>query len=304
MPAFTLAHLSDLHATPVRASDLPHPGLRAKQVLGFLSWLARRRHEHRPDVLARLLDDLREADPDHVVLTGDLTNLGLPAEIEAARAWLERIGDPAALSLVPGNHDAYGAAAHAPWAPWIASDAGLDAASRPVAGLYPSLRFRGPLALVGLSSARPGSLLAADGALGAAQRDWLEATLAALGDAGWCRVVLLHHPPLDLDLHARRRLRDGAALRAVLARTGAELVLHGHTHRTSVASIDGPAAAIPVVGVRSASARGRRRGRSAQYHLYRIERAAGARRWRIAVSVRAFDAARGTVVDGERYALP
>lgn len=310
MAVFTLGHLSDLHATPVRASDLRGGGLDAKHVLSFLSWHLRRRHEHRPEVLARLIEDLAQHDADHVVVTGDLTNLGLRSEIAAAREWLERLGDPRQVSLVPGNHDAYtvrpGEAGHDAWSPWIASDAGIDTSARPVVGAFPTLRFRGPVALVGLCSAHPTSVLKADGTLGEAQRRWLERVLADLGAAGWCRVVLVHHPPVDAGQHPRRRLNDGADLREVLGRVGAELVLHGHTHRTTLGRVEGPWGAIPVVGVRSASARGRSPGKAAQYHLYRIERAAagaGPSPWRIRVDVRAYDPERRRFAAGEPLAL-
>lgn len=310
MAVFTLGHLSDLHATPVRAGDLRRGGLDAKHVLSFLSWRLRRRHEHRPEVLERLVEDpvLREAD--HVVVTGDLTNLGLRSEIVAARAWLERLGDPRRVSLVPGNHDAYtvrpGEAGHDAWAPWIASDAGVGVAAQPVVGAFPALRFRGPVALVGLCSAHPTSVFKADGTVGEDQRRWLERVLADLGAAGWCRVVLVHHPPVDAGQHPRRRLNDGAAVRDALARSGAELVLHGHTHRTTLGRVEGPAGAIPVVGVRSASARGRNPEKTAQYHLYRIERAepgAQGPAWRIRVEVRAYDPERRRFAAGEPLSL-
>ena len=51
----------------------------------------------------------------------------LPAEIENAARWLEELGPPAQVSLVPGNHDAYVPRAAAvctwAWAPYIAGDA-------------------------------------------------------------------------------------------------------------------------------------------------------------------------------------
>jgi 3',5'-cyclic AMP phosphodiesterase CpdA len=97
-------------------------------------------------------------------------------------------------------------------------------------------------------------------------------------------------------LAARRQLSDAGALREVLASAGAELVLHGHTHRSSVDSLPGPSGAIPVLGVPSASAVGRRHAdRRARYHLYRLEPqvngAAGPPR--VSRAVRGFDPATG-----------
>ena len=79
----------------------------------------------------------------------------------------------------------------------------------------------------------------------------------------------------------------------MLARTGAELVMHAHAHVTSVDSIAGPERPIPVVGVRSASNLGRKTGERAQYHLYRIEEhsaAAQATHYRITMRIRGWDA--------------
>lgn len=190
--------------------------------------------------------------PDHVALTGDLTHMGLAAEVAEAATWLARIGPPERVTLVPGNHDAYGAARdHAvmdAWRPYANSDA-APAGSEP----FPSLRVRGPLALVGLSSAVPTPLHLATGRLGAAQLAPLGDLLRDLDALGLCRVVLVHHPPTRREVSWRRRLTDGPALCALLARAGAELVLHGHAHRFVRDAIPGAHGSIPVLGVPATS---------------------------------------------------
>jgi hypothetical protein len=101
---FRVAHLSDLHATPARAAFAP---LLGKRLLGWLSWQLRRRHAQQQRVLDALLADLAREAPEQIVVTGDLTNVAGEEEFPAARRWLERIGAPERVSLVPGNHDAY-----------------------------------------------------------------------------------------------------------------------------------------------------------------------------------------------------
>ncbi len=304
-----LAQLTDLHTTVPRFG----PGeLSAKRALAWLSWRQRRRDEHRAEIVSRALDDLRAHPPDHVVITGDLTNLGTRSEIDAATRWLEGIGDAADLTLIPGNHDAYvwppagEREGWERWAPWMASDASATSTGRLSAALrdsFPIVRRRGPLAIVGLCSALPTSLFEAHGRVGESQLVTLAERLESLASEGLCRVVLVHHPPVAAGQSVRRRLRDAAALRDVLARVGAELVLHGHTHRSGFASVPGPAGAIPVVGARSSSARGRsHEHRRAIYHRYRIERTGdGLARWRITMIERAYDAAADRfVAAGER----
>lgn len=281
---FTLAHLTDLHATPLPGAPLR--GLALKQLLGWLSWQVRRRHVHRPEVLNGLLEDLRTEAPDHVAVTGDLTNVALEPEFPAARRWLERIGDAGFVSLVPGNHDAYVPLAFgvswSHWRDYLASDE--DLAGAPVE--FPTLRVRGPLALVGVNTALPTGPLQASGRAGAAQLGRLERLLEKLADSGLWRVLLLHHPPTE-GAAPRRALSDAAAVRDVLAKAGAELVLHGHAHRTLLRELPGPRGPIPVVGARSGSDAGSKPGKRAQYHLYRFE--PGPDRPRIQLSIREWD---------------
>ncbi len=269
---FTFAHLSDPHLSSldsVRSHELA-----SKRILGYLSWRHRRRHEHRIETLDALVADLRAHHPDHVVVTGDLTHLGLPAEYAAARAWLDRLGHPDAVSVVPGNHDCYvrgrWADGLAHWAPWFASD-GMDAPSGE-ADAFPMRRVRACVAFFGISTAVPSAPFFATGRVGARQLDRIEEQLMEAGRAGLFRVVLLHHPPVPGSERWRKRLVDATALSRVIGRVGAELVLHGHTHRAVQSRLHGPRGEIPVIGMPSASALTDRPGRAAQYLLCEVMR--------------------------------
>ena len=130
---FVLAHLSDPHLAP-----LPRPRiaeLASKRLSGYLNWLRKRRAIHRSDVLAAIVRDLAQARADHIAVTGDLVNIALPAEFENARRWLEALGPPADVSLIPGNHDAYVGGADLLckrlWGPYMASDAARAGATSP-----------------------------------------------------------------------------------------------------------------------------------------------------------------------------
>lgn len=273
---FSLAHLSDPHLstlTDVRPSQLFN-----KRLLGYLSWRRRRRHEHRPEVLDAAVSALRTVMPDHVVVTGDLTHIGLPQEFEQVRAWLEGLGRPQDVTVIPGNHEAYALSPFretlARWMPYIESDPGEGQGGESDT-LFPSVRVRGPLALIGLSSARPTAPFLADGSVGGVQLQRLEGILDATRARGLVRVVSVHHPPLKGSVQARKRLRDAAALRKVLARCGAELVLHGHAHRPIWGHLSTQAGPLPVVGAASASELSDRPGRGAQFHVYRFVRGTG-----------------------------
>jgi 3',5'-cyclic AMP phosphodiesterase CpdA len=108
------------------------------------------------------------------------------------------------------------------------------------------------------------------------------------------RIVLLHHPPLAETTRWRKRLVDGARLRAVLAAQGVELVLHGHTHRASIGSLETSTGTAAVVGVSSASATGPEYERLARYHHYRLERQG--ERYQVWLSARIYEPATGRFV--------
>lgn len=280
---FRLAHVSDLHATHVRFSGLGE--LNAKRALGWLSWQTRRRHKYLPVIAERVIADLAAAAPDHVAVTGDLTHMGLAAEIAEAATWLARIGPPERVTLVPGNHDAYGGALEHgvvdAWRPYLDSDAGAARAAP-----FPSLRVRGPIALIGLNSAVPTAPHLATGRLGAAQLAPLADLLADLGARKLCRVVLVHHPPTRAGVSWRRRLEDGPELCEILARAGAELVLHGHSHRAARDTIASERGLIPVCGVPATSSAVR--SRPGAYQVFAIEERAGG--FAVRCQVREFDA--------------
>ncbi len=276
---FVLAHLSDPHLGPLPRAQIRE--LSGKRAIGFINWHRRRKSFHRGDILDLLLHDLKAHAPDHVAVTGDLVNLALPGEFAPALHWLGRIGDPADVTIVPGNHDLYvRTAMHDPQTHWGAYMKGDNG------GTFPFLRRRGPLALIGLSSAIPTAPFMATGKLGDAQLAALAALLQQLAGENTFRVVLIHHPPMRSRGDRFKRLIDSQSLREILARHGAELVLHGHDHIHSVKFLDGTRGKIPVVGAPSASARGGEASDPAGYHLYRIQGGAGA--WRCEALTRGF----------------
>jgi 3',5'-cyclic AMP phosphodiesterase CpdA len=137
---------------------------------------------------------------------------------------------------------------------------------------FPFVRRRGPLALIGLSSATIRPPFWATGFLGTAQLQRLGETLQQLGRERLFRVVLVHHPIRSRPSRYFKRLLDGPAFREVLAKHGAELVIHGHDHVHSLDWVDGPGLRIPAVGVPSASHTPTAGGDApAGYNLYRID---------------------------------
>lgn len=280
MAAFTLAHLSDPHLPPLPPARLRD--LAGKRAFGYLNWTRNRHKYHRRDVLDALVSDMQAQTPDHIAITGDLVNLALEAEFAPSRAWLEGVGAPDRVTVIPGNHDAYVRVTRRRFAEAWGSYLDSDAAPGGVG--FPSLRRRGPLALISVSSAVPTPPLMATGRLGRAQLKELERMLAGLSAEEAFRVLLIHHP-LRSDSRAKR-LTNSSELLALLKQHGVELILHGHDHVHSTIWIEGPKGAIPAVGVPSASAVAHGRYPSAAYNLFSIERDGAA--WRVEQTVRGF----------------
>ncbi|OCW59155.1 metallophosphoesterase family protein [Hoeflea olei] len=247
---FRLAHISDPHLGPLPKMSLRE--LASKRITGYVNWQRNRRKQLFGDTLENLLASMHAASPDHIAITGDLVNLATRTEIESARVWLDTGFEPEHATLVPGNHDAYvpGALPRAKeaWEPWMLSDE-----PSPGAELFPSFRRRGPVALIGISSANPTLPFVATGNLKKKQARAAGLLLDRAREEGLFRVILIHHPPVSGAAKWHKRLRGIRRFGKMLRRHGAELVLHGHTHLDTLYHLDGRDGKVPVVGIASAS---------------------------------------------------
>jgi 3',5'-cyclic AMP phosphodiesterase CpdA len=271
---FVLAHLSDPHiacVSPGKKRDLLN-----KRLLGYLRWRLFRKRAHQDEFLALLQEDLMRTGPDHIVVTGDLTHLGLPAEFKKAQMWLRSLGTPAQVTVVPGNHDTYVRSdwnqTFAWWLDYMVSDRPGRNGTR-VSGfddLFPTLRVRGPVALIGVCSAHPSAPHLAVGTMGAPQLNKLETVLKQTAAQGLFRIVAIHHPPLSGMESWRRRLKDGHSLHQLVARCGAELILHGHVHKAVHHTLSTPSGQTTVVGATSASSSSLTDNRRACYYVHTL----------------------------------
>ncbi|MBI5531744.1 MAG: metallophosphoesterase [Deltaproteobacteria bacterium] len=128
-PRTSIAHLSDIHVAHAtsnlkrlgRLLSPSGPGEGLVDVVTRLvmsSWFERRalgeplmrsahlKHRYDPRQLSAVLQSVREQKVDHVILTGDLTEMGAPSEMREAMAALDAFGWKGPnLTLMPGNHD-------------------------------------------------------------------------------------------------------------------------------------------------------------------------------------------------------
>ena len=265
-----LAHLSDPHLTSL--NGITWSELTNKRFFGYLSWLVVRKRQHKPGILNALLNDLQALRPDHIAITGDLTHIGTGNEFREVSRWLSGLGPPEKVTIIPGNHDHY---VHTNWREklfhWLPY---LGDGVHHGCG-FPLLRYRGDIAMIGLSSAAPSLPFMATGRIGRVQLQQLDSLLAELGKRKIFRIILLHHGPIPGSDSYRRRLVDGDDLISILKHRGAELVLHGHRHRNTETFIRTGDVNIPVFGVASASMKSGKDHSMATYNLFRIFRSEG-----------------------------
>ena len=296
--AITLAHLSDPHISCMQ--DITVRDLLSKRLFGYLRWKLHRGAKHAGSVLSALGTDLSKTGPDHIAVTGDLTHLSLPAEFEETRQWLQSLGSPSQVTVIPGNHDQYVDIAWrksmACWTDYMVSDAFRNhhgTAENP-GQVFPALRIRGCIALIGICTARPSAPHLATGSIGARQLQKLKDILIQTARQKYFRVILIHHSPAPGTDSWRKHLTDAADLQSLLARCGAELILHGHSHRVLQSCLKAPVGNIPVMGAPSISALDRRPERRARYCLYHIS--PGDRSWKVRLEVRIYAPAQNRFV--------
>ncbi|MFJ5219386.1 metallophosphoesterase family protein [Streptomyces sp. NPDC088354] len=207
-----ILHLSDIHIGP---DDAPNArGVDARESL------------------RRMLTDL-EAVPGigTVVVSGDVADDGSPEAYTAARDMVREFASRKGAPVVfcTGNHDERGAFAKVLGSGHIGID-GRDTATTVVdspEGERAAASTIDGHRLITLDSLVPGKVY---GRVGARQLDWLREVLAAPAPNG--SVVVLHHPPVTLDVEVQKTLglQDAAELADVVRGTDVRLVLCGHFH--------------------------------------------------------------------------
>jgi 3',5'-cyclic AMP phosphodiesterase CpdA len=265
---FRLAHLSDVHLGIV--PELRLRDFASKRIVGYANWRRNRAAAMTTATLEALVADLRSKEPDHIVVTGDLTNIARREEFQGARDWLEALGPPERVTAIPGNHDAYVPGAHNRfrelWAPWMVS--GAEHIGK---ALFPFMRRKEHVALIGVSSAVASAPFMATGRVGSHQTERVAALLDEARAEGLFRVILIHHPPKLIDPRSGwRKLTDGKRFRAMIERHGAELILHGHEHTRMLTAIRGATGIVPVIGVPAGSGPAIGGPRAGGYALHEI----------------------------------
>jgi Icc protein len=164
--------------------------------------------------------------PDLLLITGDLVDLGRPAEYAYLKSLLAPLQLP--MLVIAGNHDERQAL----------REAFADAAYFPASGfMHYDTGGRYPLRIIGLDTLVP---LEGRGELCADRLDWLAQTLAAAPTQP--TLVLMHHPPFLTGIAHMDALGLGgreAFAEIVRGHPQIKLILCGHLHRNIQTSVGG-----------------------------------------------------------------
>lgn len=266
-----IAHLTDLHLLDL--DGVPAWRFANKRLTGLANLRFHRKSVHRREHVEAIVEALNADPPDHVIVTGDLTNLSLETEFALAGRVLGALSLPRAqVSIVPGNHDVYTGGAHRSrrfarqFADYITSDL-------PLAGPgddFPYVRLRDGVAVVGVCSAVPRLPFVAAGRVGAPQLAALRTAVADPEVRDRFVLVLVHHPPVypvGAWKHRMEGLEDAPALGDVLAPLGRGLVAHGHLHRR----VQRRLGRLPVFGATSSSLESSDPDRMCGWNVYEVE---------------------------------
>jgi 3',5'-cyclic AMP phosphodiesterase CpdA len=273
-----IAHISDLHLLSLEGA-VPFRLLN-KRFTGYLNLRFKRHAIHKPFAARAIAHEIRRLDIDHVVITGDVSNLALEREFEVVGKFLrDDIGLPRdRISMVPGNHDAYTHGAHRSsrfsryFEPFLRSD--LPELAEPGRlGAFPYVHLRGPAAIIGLSTAFPRLPMVSSGVLGQPQVRALKRILAHPEVRSRTPVLLQHHPIHNPESYAKllmEGLTDAASEGRALRDVPRGLLLHGHLHLRIHRTLATDVGHIDAVGATSASLLHANGDRMAGFNLYEI----------------------------------
>ena len=221
-----IAHITDTH---LLESDHDQRSGMHRFRMNFLSFGRAKDAEERKHRLLRAMCQATQAGASHLLMTGDMTEDGLPSQYEALAEVLHHSGiAPDRITLVPGNHDLYtdihawDVALSGPLAPWA-----------PTSRLG-ALIVRGNIAVLPVSTSFKQHYLFSGGRLGtpnAHRIGWAANEARALGCA---LLVGLHHPVFPYPVSVGTwwdGLRDHHLMTALLRENPEVFAFHGHIHR-------------------------------------------------------------------------
>jgi 3',5'-cyclic AMP phosphodiesterase CpdA len=169
---------------------------------------------YRPELLRTAIEEINAAEPDLVVVAGDLTDDGYPDQYPLARRELAALACPQ-IVRVPGNHDARNVG----YIHFEDTFGPRDSRLRLQAGAL-------DVAIVAVDSSKPDL---DEGEIGREHYGWVEEGFAGEADL---RIFVCHHHlvPVPGTGRERNQVLDAGDVLSLLRRCEVDLVLSGHRH--------------------------------------------------------------------------
>jgi hypothetical protein len=235
----TIAQLTDLHLLEDEFEERRDFGERAR--LSYLSFGRPLDPADRRRRMLKALGDIRAAGVDHLVVTGDLTEDGHADQFEVLAELLAESRFPSdRITIVPGNHDAYGD-----------GKAFAEAMAGPLRPYAKASGICAPVTLrdatiVPVSTSFQQSCLRSAGSIAAEDQDKLARIVRDPSFAGKPLIFAQHHQPGQYLVPLWQWI-DGMVEHRIFSRLFERCphlyVVHGHTHRATDRRLhrDGPA---------------------------------------------------------------
>ena len=222
----TIIHISDLHFHTYPRNIKEY---KSKRILGMGNLFFRRASQYPLQRAKLLVEQINQMKWDHLVISGDLTQLSLEFEFSLARETLEPLlKDPERVTIIPGNHDRY------------ISESGATDYYKQYFGRFFGCeeihvrKINSSWVIAGWDSTHPNDWLTASGTV---RRSTLQATENLLSSfPEKTRFIIVNHYPLtfpeDWKVDHFHELYNLVPVRNwILRQPKIRLYLHGHIHR-------------------------------------------------------------------------
>lgn len=266
---FSIVHLSDLHINsyPKNLHEWS-----SKRAVGALNLFLQKKKHYPVERAEKLINILQNLHWDHLVISGDLTYLSLEQGFRKVRRILEPLlGIPEKVTIVPGNHDRYVAAACQPDLFQRTFDPFVFKGEMRSSGIG-TQQLTEQWHLISWDSTHPNNWITSSGTV---RRETLLATEAYIqAQSASARFIITNHYPVWFPpgetIHPRHELYNLAYARHwVQQQPQVMIYLHGHVHRNwyHVLSRDGN----PLHMVNSASSTAVPTSQHSSFHRIHID---------------------------------
>ena len=185
-----------------------------------------------PGLLEMAVNEIRELEPDLVVVAGDLTQEGYASEFQTAHTGLRPMIEELTTVVIPGNHDAKNVG-YVHFQDYFGKGEGAGKSDRLLHMSKEGYPRR--LTVVAVDSSKPDL---AEGEVGRERYDWIRDSFSTPADF---RLFALHHHLIPVPGTGRERniVWDAGDVLALLEDREVDLVLCGHKHVPHVWEIGG-----------------------------------------------------------------